>query len=249
MTTEEIEIQEAEEKRQRLIAERGVTVQDPKSFENTLSAFMHSKPANDAAALEHQEWVRKREEQEREAKKKSLIDRCDWPSRHAERTEFHGKQWHEARAKIDSQLGTGCLLALVGTRGPGKTQLGVCAMRATIERLKSTRFILAMDIFLSIRATFRKDSELSETQAVEAFCKPRLLVIDEIQERGDTAFEDRILTHVINKRYNDKKDTILIGNVTHEAFSSGMNKSIVDRLNETGGIIVCDWPSFRTGWN
>jgi DNA replication protein DnaC len=167
------------------------------------------------------------------------------PDRHAKKEELIGSEWYACLGAVKSQLQTGFLIALIGTRGTGKTQIAVELIRENSRRNKTSRFLLAMDIFLSIRASYRKDSTIDEAKVVEEFCKPRLLVIDEIQERAETAFEDRILTHILNRRYNDEKDTLLLGNITHEEFRKAMGASIVSRLNETGGLITCDWPSYR----
>ena len=41
-------------------------------------------------------------------------------------------------------------------------------------------------------------------------------------------------------------DTILIGNVgTPNELQELMGIPMADRIRETGGVIVCDWPSYR----
>jgi Cdc6-like AAA superfamily ATPase len=167
------------------------------------------------------------------------------PERHARKTELAGAEWHACFGTIRAKLQTGFLFALIGTRGTGKTQMASELIRENSKRSRASRFLLAMDIFLAIRSSYRKDATTDEARVVEEFCKPRLLVIDEIQERAETPFEDRILTHILNRRYNDEKDTLLLGNVTQDEFKKAMGPSIVSRLNETGGLISCDWPSYR----
>ena len=58
---------------------------------------------------------------------------CGAPGRASERIasgQFSGEEWHKANRKLETMLSprAGVLLALIGNRGPGKTQLGVCAM-------------------------------------------------------------------------------------------------------------------------
>ena len=50
---------------------------------------------------------------------------------------------------------------------------------------------------------------------------------------------------MIYKRYGAMKDTILISNQTPDVFQKAIGSSILSRLQETGAIIQCDWPSFR----
>ena len=189
-------------------------------------------------------WEREQKEKERQERIAELRAKSRMPERQASRTDFREERWLATREKVVAKLGQGRLVALLGNRGTGKTQLAVCAMEAMMQRLRSARFTLAMDIFLEIRATYKKDSALTEPDVIESYCRPKLLVIDEIQERGESEWEDRVLTHLLNKRYQDLKDTILIGNITPESFRIQTNASIVRRLNETGGVFVCDWPSF-----
>lgn len=178
-------------------------------------------------------------------RQQELFNAARVPARHAALKNPEGGPWSDCLRGVQSRLGSGGIMALIGTRGTGKTQIACELVRENAKRGRTSRFTLAMDIFLAIRASYRKDSTTDEAKVVEEFCKPRLLVIDEIQERAETPFEDRILTHIINHRYNDEKDTLLIGNIKRDEFCKAMGASIVSRLNETGGLIVCDWPSFR----
>jgi DNA replication protein DnaC len=72
-----------------------------------------------------------------------------------------------------------------------------------------------------------------------------LLVIDEIQERADTQFEDRTLTNLIDARYYGMRPTILIGNLRPSEFAARIGSSIASRIRETGGVIEFNGPSFR----
>ena len=201
-----------------------------------IEEVVKARPPGTAPAIDMEEKRRKQDELRRQA---------GIPKRHAKRQDFAGEQWKAKLASMRERIGTGFIVALVGTRGVGKTQMGVEMVEAQIESLRSAQFTTAMDVFLSIKASFRRDASVDERQIVEDYCRPKFLVIDEVQERAESAWEDRILTHIINTRYNDEKDTLLIGNITPEAFKEAMGNSVVSRLIETGGIMSCDWESFR----
>jgi DNA replication protein DnaC len=85
----------------------------------------------------------------------------------------------------------------------------------------------------------------SEKEAVREFTRPYFLVIDAYEVRGETAFENRILDHVIDLRYDAMKPTLIISNDTPEKFSQSVGLSIIDRIKETGGIVEMNWGSFR----
>jgi len=54
-----------------------------------------------------------------------------------------------------------------------------------------------------------------------------------------------MLFELLNRRYNDLKDTILIANKSKAEFQDYIGPSLASRMNETGGIVECNWPSFR----
>jgi DNA replication protein DnaC len=174
-----------------------------------------------------------------------LIRLATPPKRHMGRHSFQGGAWSVAMGQARSKVGSGCLIALIGQRGTGKTQMAVGLIQDACRRLETAKFTSAMEIFLDLKESYRPNSNTSERVVVERYCKPRFLVIDEIQERAETEWEDRILTHLINRRYNDEKDTVLIGNLTATEFQKSMGLSVVRRLNETGGLIECNWPSYK----
>ena len=72
-----------------------------------------------------------------------------------------------------------------------------------------------------------------------------MLILDEVQERGNTAWEDRILTHILDRRYGAMVPTIIIANLTESALVECLGDSIISRLTETGGVIEIDGPSHR----
>lgn len=158
--------------------------------------------------------------------------------------------WLKTRDRVIGRVGEGFIIALLGTRGPGKTQIAEQAIRYCSHQLgdKAARpslYVRAMDVFLDLRATYNEGSTETERSVIEKFCAPQLLVIDECQERGESAWEDRMLSYVIDRRYGDMKDTILIANLMEKAFRESVGTSIMSRLIETGEIIECVWPSFR----
>ncbi len=192
------------------------------------------------------EEVQAREDSERFSKLQSLKSRTNLPIRHKRLDSFQGEEWNRCLAHVSKKLGSGFILALVGGRGTGKTQMAVELIEQSVGALRYARYALAMDFFIKIKATYRKDSNDDEGDILSQFCGPKLLVVDEIQERAESQWEDRLMTHLINRRYNDVKDTLLISNLNKEEFISSVGSSIASRLNETGGIIVCNWKGFRS---
>lgn len=154
-------------------------------------------------------------------------------------------EWGNACSKTINQVEAGGMVALIGSRGTGKTQMSVEAIRWVCNLPKSALYTRAAEVFIAVRECYRKDAPATETQTIERFCRPHLLVIDECHERGHTDAENRILTLILDKRYADCRPTILIANNEPEEFRIQIGESVYDRLVETGGWITCNWQSFR----
>lgn len=153
--------------------------------------------------------------------------------------------WAKAYARIEKRLGLGQLTALLGTRGSGKTQMAVCLIAEASQRgIRGLRYLKASELFREIRNSYRPDGP-SEIQTIHRLTSGGLLVIDELHERADSAFERRALVDVIDTRYAKMLDTILISNETPAGFAESVGPSIVSRVHEAGEAIECTWESFR----
>lgn len=189
-----------------------------------------------------------REASEHSAKEHNLLTEAGCPERQFQTqvAVSQDSRWQSAKDHLTSLVGNGFICALIGKRGTGKTQIAVETIRAAAKAGKPSKYFTAMEFFLSIKSAYRKDATQTEQEVLNTFYRPELLVLDEVQERGETQWEDRLLTHLIDKRYSDMKDTLLLSNLTEEEFKKSVGPSIVSRLVETGGIIECNWTSFRT---
>ena len=139
----------------------------------------------------------------------------------------------------------GGIVLVFGDRGSGKTQLGVELVRSACQQLKGSRYIHCRQIGMKLREAFKNNATITEAQAVENFARPKLLVIDECQERMESDFEYRSLTLILDLRYADLKSTVLIGNCNEQQYIEFLGSSIIDRAKEGGGSLCFDWKSFR----
>lgn len=199
------------------------------------------------------------------------------PEHLRELTITHGRQQKslaDIRAKVAS--GTGAICVLFGPRGTGKTQLAAQIVRDFAERTvreeddyayagKATpreyicSYQTAADLFGRMKELYANVGTIhAEARAEEMECMARidLVIVDELQESAE-ANEKRIgfgkiLAALCDKRYANKKPTILISNhydptkPTSAALITGfLGDSIVDRVKQYGCFIVADWKSFR----
>lgn len=244
-TEEKQQIEQAEQRRREKAKEVEKRLpQVPSTTEFVANAFSRITELRKAKPLPPERDLAKEEAIGR------LWSKSKAPDRHVERktSDLRGAMWLQKFEELKPKVcGKGVLLAFVGIRGPGKTQMAVELMRHQIvERQRPAEFCDAIDIFISLRTTYGEFATRNESAAIAEWCRPDLLVIDELQERGNTPWEDRLLAKILNNRYNSgRKDTILIGNMTVEKLKESVGLSIWERLVETGGIILFDWPSFR----
>ena len=163
--------------------------------------------------------------------------------------------WWASHDYLVGSLGQeGSLFILSGPRGTGKTQICACLGRLMCLKMQPTKYIRASDLYMEIKDTF--SAKTGEKKIIQDLggntnssntLAPRLLVIDEMQDRGGTAWEDRILNQIIDARYGGCLDTILITNDRKDVLHQTLGPSIISRADETGGIICTDWTSFRAG--
>lgn len=177
------------------------------------------------------------------------------PNLHAQRVPNADSypEWFEHVNECRRGLGEGFLYCFNGPRGTGKTQAAVSvgkqacvlAVRRNEQERRPLLYSATMEFFLSVKATFGKDDKC-ERDAIAPYLNCSLLILDEIQERGSTEWEDRLLNFVLDKRYSTQRDTILIANLTDADFAKNLGSSIVSRLTETGRVCTFNGPSFRT---
>lgn len=138
----------------------------------------------------------------------------------------------------------GSIVGLCGSRGPGKTHMVCALVTECCNQLIRARYTTAMNIFLAIKREYGRQGG-DESKAEQQFLEPALLVIDEIQVRGETPWEDVRLTHMLDTRYANKKTTILVTNLTKDKLTQSVGESITDRFFDFGGVIECGWESLR----
>ena len=152
--------------------------------------------------------------------------------------------WSQKLDLLASRLDEGIMVVLHGPRGTGKTQLACCLVRDACLAELTAYYVTAMGFFLHLRSSFGDGPE-NERSIVKAYLSPVLLVIDEIDDRGKSAWEDRLLGYVVNERYANLRTTVMVTNETAEVAAKNLGSSITDRVRECGWFVECDWPSFR----
>lgn len=140
---------------------------------------------------------------------------------------------------------TGDGLMLLGSPGTGKTHLAVATLNEIIKAHRMPGlYTTAARMFRRIKDTYGS-SEETESQAIQAFTKPALLVLDEIGVSFGSDSELNYLFDIMNERYEQCMPTIVVSNVQPAELGQWMGDRVVDRLRECCSLMLFDWESAR----
>lgn len=145
---------------------------------------------------------------------------------------------------FDANLKRGTGLILSGLPGTGKSHLAAAALQA-IMPAHCGLYTTCMGVIRTIRGTWRKDSEKSESQVLHMLGTVPLLVLDEIGVQYGTDGEQTILFDVLDRRYRDMMPTILLTNQDKDGFKAFIGERSFDRLTEISRWVAFDWASYR----
>jgi len=224
-----------------------------------LIASMPDDPTDEEMGIGIQTYIA--DTSPRECDKQTISSFLDFPERHRAQVELVGDEWAKTYRKALETANACGIVALIGGRGTGKTQMAwqISKNVRLVDVTKDTReggftkvisrpaiYRTAMDIFLELRSTYAASSKKTEWDLMKEYENAALLVIDEINVSTGSTFEDLKITAIMDKRYQRLRPTILIGNVDIQQFSDRMGKSVVNRIEEDGIILSCNWQSYRT---
>jgi|LSQX01.1.fsa_nt_gb DNA replication protein DnaC len=131
---------------------------------------------------------------------------------------------------------------LCGGNGTGKTHLGFASCRYFAEKGLKSKYVLAYEFFEDIKNSFKQ----SDTEDVlKEYAYYDYLVIDEIDKAYGSQLEFIHLYHLINKRYNEIKPTILMTNTNKSELIELIGASTLDRIASEGAIIEMKGENYR----
>ena len=135
----------------------------------------------------------------------------------------------------------------VGKPGTGKTHLAIGIALEVMGRWSGTAlFTTAMRALRRVKGSWGGGSGERDSQAIAALVFPGLLILDEIGVQFGSDTEKMILFEVMNERYEQRKPTILLSNLTKDEVRDCLGERIFDRMREDGGQVrVFDWESYR----
>jgi len=103
-------------------------------------------------------------------------------------------------------------LLLMGPPGVGKTHLAVAALRQLMSRGHSVRFYDYRELLKEIQASYNPDHPTSEMGVLGPVLDAEILLLDDIGASKPSDWALETIGHILNKRYNEKRVTLLTTN-------------------------------------
>lgn len=136
-------------------------------------------------------------------------------------------------------------MIMVGGVGTGKTLLASAMLDSLVDNNRC-EIIKVIDLIRHLKSTWKKDSEDTEEDLIKYFVKLDLLILDEVGSQFGSDTEKLFIFDIIDGRYQDMKQTVLISNLDITGIKEVIGERCVDRLREGGGsMIAFDWKSSR----
>jgi DNA replication protein DnaC len=183
--------------------------------------------------------------------KQPTIQADGWGAKYLSPFQNENPKWQAIFDKAERVIAGSGNVIIIGNRGSGKTRMaaeisakGGFPMDLN-NRIKTSSYRRIAEILIELRDAARCTDGNGEFSVIRHLSGVGLLVIDEFQERGETDWENRMITTIIDRRYADNLPTILIANLQAAEMQQKISPSVISRFNESGGIILCDCPSFR----
>ena len=151
----------------------------------------------------------------------------------------------EYAENFDQVIKTGRSAIFVGKPGTGKTHLAIGIALSIMQQQRSPVFVTVQRLIRRVKDSWRTKEE-TESEVIDAFASPDLLILDEVGVQFGSEFEKQLLFDVLNERYEKLKPSILLSNIPSEQLSDYLGERVTDRLRENGGALIgFNWDSYR----
>ena len=146
---------------------------------------------------------------------------------------------------FDEVLQTGRSCIFVGKPGTGKTHLAIGIALSIMQQQQSALFVTVQRLIRRVKDSWHTKEE-TESEVIDAYASPDLLILDEVGVQFGSEFEKQVLFDVLNERYEKLKPSILLSNIPSEQLSDYLGERVTDRLRENGGALIgFNWDSYR----
>ena len=154
----------------------------------------------------------------------------------------------EACERISPLILAGGLILIAGREGNGKTALA-CSYayawylrRLSLKRGKALYFTMT-ELLNSQKAWYGTrtggDSPMDKAQECG------LLVLDELITTHESPHDRNSIRDLLNRRYADKRCTIILTNLSHDGIVKALDRPMIDRISDGGAFVELEGQSLR----
>ena len=143
-------------------------------------------------------------------------------------------------------------LLFVGDVGLGKTHLAVSILKGLTERGFSCLFYDFGSLLKEIQDSYNANTQASELGVLTPILNTEVLVLDELGSSKPTDWVRDTMSHIINRRYNDKRLTIFTTNYfderkdnRQEILEDRIGARLRSRLYEMCKTVAMDGDDYR----
>ena len=148
--------------------------------------------------------------------------------------------------KFAQHLTRGTSVVFVGKPGTGKTHLSVGIGLAIMREGRTVRYVTVQRAVRRVKDTWHKESKERESDALRWMTEVDLLILDEVGVQFGSDFEKNLLFEVLNSRYESRRPSVILSNLSQPEVQNYLGERVVDRIREDGGrVMTFDWASHR----
>ncbi|MDK4587415.1 ATP-binding protein, partial [Kingella kingae] len=126
-----------------------------------------------------------------------------------------------------------------------KTHMACAVGNAAVQSGKTVLFLTASEMIRRVQAALKNRDE-SEFDVMQRIAGVDLLIVDEIGVQYTTESANRIVTEIVNERYNRELPTVFLSNLSLPEFCAALGDRAISRMREDGcKPFVCDWEDYR----
>lgn len=144
-------------------------------------------------------------------------------------------------------------LYLEGPCGTGKTHLAIAIALAIINTGVPVICKTSIDILGDIKRCYKRNSEVTEEEVLEAYKTVDLLIIDDLGKEQVTEWSVPVLYSILNERYEALLPTIITTNYNTTALAEKLSAkgdtetatAIISRFVESSKRVTMSWADYR----
>ena len=139
--------------------------------------------------------------------------------------------------------GKGGFLILNGSVGTGKTS----AAAAVMNELLMGTYLDMLELELKLNTADRYNTySMNREQYMHSLASCNLLVLDEVGRFPERKmFEQPILFYLLNRRYQNRRPTVICTNMSSKEFADFMGQAIIDRIRSNRIRVELNGKSLR----